>query len=635
MNNTAQLAMALGAFMLAQTRQLDAGGAAGPNQEGMKILLASDGSSLYSIVLAKEASRSEQRAARELQTFLERITSARLPILTDDHPMSGCEILLGDNAHLRNLGTNFEIEDLGDEGFVIRTVGPHLVIAGGRLRGTMYGVYAFLEEHLGCRWYTSTVSRIPRLQRVELEAIDDRQVPALEYREVFYFDALDADWSARNRLNSSMGRLTDAEGGKVTYYPFVHSFWTLIPPEEFFESHPEWFSLVDGQRTLVGRFKRTQLCLTNEAMIQTAIGRVKQWIQEHPEATIISVSQNDGPGGWCECERCAALEAEQGGAHSAPIIYFVNRIAEAIATDHPKVAIDTLAYSYSSQAPATLKPLPNVIIRLTTGACCSHAIGDTKCDKNANLRKAFEDWFRLTRRIYVWDYVTNFRQYLLPFPNYLTLQANMRYFVEHGVRGVFEQGSGDTLDSDMSKLKAFLIAKLLWNRDADLESLTDEFLEAYYGPAGEPIGLYLKALTEEVGGSDDHRLHMSPFEPSSDAGYLSPEMLTRAARWFEEAERLVEKDPALKLRVKTARLSIDYVKLQLAARLNAMARTEKGGEAIGQWFAEAMDSFFATAREAGITHMRESTRQESGMEDFRRLLEAGIQLREGTGSEIE
>ena len=115
-----------------------------------------------------------------------------------------------------------------------------------------------------------------------------------------------------------MGKLDEERGGKVAYYPFVHSFFTLIPPEEFFKTHPEWFSLVDGERTLVGRFKRTQLCLTNEQMIQQAIKTVKQWIQAHPEANIISISQNDGPGGWCECEHCAALEASQGGVHSAP-----------------------------------------------------------------------------------------------------------------------------------------------------------------------------------------------------------------------------------------------------------------------------------------------------------------------------
>ena len=178
------------------------------------LLLAENGKSEFQIVISKSASLSEQRAANELQMFLEQICDARLPIVTDEAPMREHEIILGDNTHFRSTGINVDFAELGNEGFVIRTAPPHLIIAGGRQRGTMYGVYAFLEEQLGCRWFTSTVSRIPRIRRLEIGPIDDCQIPPLEYREVFIFDALDADWSARNRLNSSMGRLTEAYGGK-------------------------------------------------------------------------------------------------------------------------------------------------------------------------------------------------------------------------------------------------------------------------------------------------------------------------------------------------------------------------------------------------------------------------------------
>ena len=54
------------------------------------------------------------------------------------------------------------LASLGNEGYVIRTVGDDLVIAGGQLRGNMYGVYGFLEDHLGCRWFAPGVSRIPK-----------------------------------------------------------------------------------------------------------------------------------------------------------------------------------------------------------------------------------------------------------------------------------------------------------------------------------------------------------------------------------------------------------------------------------------------------------------------------------------
>ena len=601
----------------------------GAGVSGSELVLAEGGASRYRIVVPQSASPSERHGARELQMFLAQITGASLPVVTDAEPPSEHEIILGNNAHLAALNVAVDFSALGNEGFVIRTAPPHLVIAGGALRGTMYGVYAFLEEHAGCRWYTSTVSHIPKVSRLVIHAIDDRQIPALEYRETFFYDALDADWSARNRINGAMGKLDEERGGKVAYYPFVHSFFTLIPPEEFFKTHPEWFSLVDGERTLVGRFKRTQLCLTNEQMIQQAIKTVKQWIQAHPEANIISISQNDGPGGWCECEHCAALEASQGGVHSAPIIYFVNRIAAAIAEEYPDVAIDTLAYSYSRPAPRDLKPLPNVIIRLTTGACGSHAIDDEQCEKNAELRKAIEDWFRLTERLYIWDYTVNFHQYLLPYPNLHTLGPNIRFFANHGVRGVFEQGSGDAKHSDMAPLKAYVMAKLLWNPQYDEKLAVAEFLDGYFGPAGEPIGRYLAALEGAQDGYAPTWMHMSPFERNALPLYLTPEVLATASAAFDEAGQRAASDPELLQRVQVARLSLEYVQLEFAARVTALAATDSHANALKDWYRDAMDHFFATAKAAGIGYMRETTRPDSSMEAYRAILDAKASLTSG------
>jgi len=194
-----------------------------------RLLLAERGTSDYRIVIPTDPSPSERHAAQELQSFLEQICGARLPIVTDQEPLGQHEIILGHNAHLQAVGVEMDLAALGDEGFLIRTVPPHLAIVGGRRRGTLYGVYAFLEEHLGCRWFTATVNHIPRLPKLELGAIDDRQQPALEYREVFFHQARDGDWSARNRLNSSLAHLGEQHGGQVAYHPFVRPKPTSPP----------------------------------------------------------------------------------------------------------------------------------------------------------------------------------------------------------------------------------------------------------------------------------------------------------------------------------------------------------------------------------------------------------------------
>jgi len=596
---------------------------------GESLIIADGNASDYCIVISKDASPSEHHAAKELQEHLQRMTGATLTIKNDQNDMGKHEIMLGQNSHTDQIRIQIDTEELGDEGFIIRTKSPHLVIAGSRKRGTLYGVYAFLEEQLGCRWFTPTDTYIPKKTKLEINRIDDRQVPILEYRDVFFYDARNPEWAVRNRVNGTWD-LPDEYGGKFSFYPFGHSFWTLIPPDKYFESHPEWFSLVDGERTLKGRYVRTQLCLTNEEMTQQAIRTVKEWIGEHPEARVISVSQNDGPGGWCECEKCAALEEREGGAHSAPIINFVNRIADAIAEEHPDVLIDTFAYSYSRKAPKTLRPRPNVVIRLTTGGCCSHVIGDVKCILNAGIRQDIADWFRLTNRIYVWDYIVNFRQYLMPFPNIHILGPNIRFLVENGVRGIFQQGSGGARMADMAPLKAYLSAKLLWNPDYDVERGIEEFLDAYFGDAAGPIEKYIDLLKSEVQGTDYHSLHVKPFEPSITAPYLNLDVMKKAWQLFDEAERGVDGDPDLLARVKTARLPLDYVKLRMASRVISSIDPEDMKKPVGEWYEDFIEDFFATAKAGGVTHWREVGRPQSSMDELMKMLVSTIE--KGNGS---
>ena len=112
----------------------------------------------------------------------------------------------------------------------------------------LYGVYTFLETYCGCRWFTDEISRIPTRSVLEIPEIDDTQVPVLEYREPHYASYGNADWSVRNKVNSTTSLLSDLYGGKITYKGFVHTFDSLIDPKDYFETHPEYFSEINGVR---------------------------------------------------------------------------------------------------------------------------------------------------------------------------------------------------------------------------------------------------------------------------------------------------------------------------------------------------------------------------------------------------
>ncbi|MBL8218275.1 MAG: DUF4838 domain-containing protein, partial [Bryobacterales bacterium] len=370
--------------------------------------LVKQGTSQYRIVLSAEAIPAEKRAAEELQRFLEEMSGARLPIVRDEQPVAGGMILVGDSAALRKLNLGIAFDGLGAEGFVLQTAGKHLIIAGGRPRGTLYGVYTFLDR-LGCRWFTNEVSRIPKRRTIETGNLKETHRPAFENREPFFTEAWDKDWAARNRTNGDHTQLDQSTGGKLKYYPFVHSFYELLPPEKYFAQHPEYYSLIDGKR----RHERGQLCLTNPDVLRIATAQVEQWIKDKPDTTIFSVSQNDWEG-WCECDQCRRVEEEEGGGHSGPVLRFVNALAEQIGRRHPGKLIDTLAYWYTENPPLKVRPAPNVRIRLCPiGICVSHSF--LECPRSTYFRKNLEAWSKITNQLYIWHYNTNFSHYLLPF----------------------------------------------------------------------------------------------------------------------------------------------------------------------------------------------------------------------------
>ena len=258
------------------------------------------------------------------------------------------------------------------------------MIAGGPLRGNLYGVYGLLEDHLGCRWFAPGVSRIPHIARIALGPIDETKIPVLEYREPYTFDCMDGDWCARNRMNSSSARLEARHGGRVRFADglFVHTFARLVPPAKYFAAHPEYFSLVGGKR----QNGYAQLCCTNEDVIRICTEEIRAAMRAQPDATVFSVSQNDTDK-HCECPRCQAL-ARQEGSQGAPVLNLVNRVAEAVEKEFPGKAVETLAYQWTRQAPKTMRPRPNVIVRLCSIECCfSHPLAT--CDSREN--RAFRD----------------------------------------------------------------------------------------------------------------------------------------------------------------------------------------------------------------------------------------------------
>ena len=519
-------------------------------------VIAENGKAEVVIVVAADAPPPNQYAASQLADFLKQITGAEYGIL-NDAPSEKKRLLIGPKAALL-ADKKFSTQSLGSEGIVIKIVEMDIIIAGAGTRGTLYAVYTFLEDYLGCRWWSSKVSMIPKKDTIILGDLDVCYVPPLEYRESFWFDAFDIDWAVRNKCNGNRYQLDEKRGGHHQYEGFVHTFYRLISPEKYFAQHPEWFSQIDGKR----QHKRGQLCLTNEQMRLELVKNLKENLRKNPNATIASVSQNDWRGN-CQCDKCAAVEKEE-QSPAGLMLRFVNAVAADIEQEFPNVAVSTLAYQYTRKPPKLVKPRHNVIVRLCSIEC-SFSV-PLSHERNKAFRDDIVGWSKICNRLYIWDYVTNFKHHILPHPNLQVLGPNVKFLVAHGAKGIFEQGAYTTNGAEMAELRAWVLAKMLWNPQLDDQKLIDEFLNGYYGPAGKHIKAYLDLMHDEVKKTGDWLGCFAGIEASNvnigwqgkTSKFITFETLSRGLAYLKAAEESVADDAELRFRVQCAQLPVMY-----------------------------------------------------------------------------
>ncbi len=559
------------------------------------------GKSDYKIVLPDEPTLVQQTAAAELRTYLRRATGAELPIVgaseiasVDDEKL----LILGPGAlSERTLG--IDETAIKPDGIVVKVVGNDVALTGASERGTLYAVYEFLEREVGIRWLSSTDEFVPRVPKLTIDdALSIDYAPKLLYRESFYRDAFSSPFAARLRCNGDSSRLTEEYGGKNVFVFGCHSSFTLVPPKVYFKDHPDWFAEIDGVRCVGAPFcwgmedvlgpgqareRGTQLCFSNDEMLEELIANARRELRANPGATFIDVSQEDCEG-YCQCEKCRAID-EAEGSPSGSLLRAVNKVAEALEEEFPNVYVETLAYRYTRKPPKITKPRRNVVIRLCSIECSFGQPLDSGVEANASFRDDLLKWSEISDNLFVWDYATDFGYYLLPFPNYRVLAPNIRFYVDHKVLGMLEQGDYQMPTGDFVELRAWIVAKLLWNPDADVRELFDDFVSHYYAPELVPVYWeYFNLLSDAV---ERNNFKLDIYLMTT-KGWLDAETLTRCSalqnQALEIAKRLEKESPerfaGLVGKVERGRLPLDAVWAQEYRRMLAETRL-RGLEFLG------------------------------------------------------
>ena len=512
------------------------------------LTLASGGATGYRIVVAEHAAPAEQTAADTLADYLSRITGAVFPVVTDAEPAAAKELVVG----VTNRETEFDRSDWDDDAVRLLADGQRLFLTGGSPRGVLYAVYTFLEDWLGCRWFTHDLTVTPEQPTLTVPAdIDYFYEPPFELRQTYWsFSTVYPDYCAAHKLHGVMAGLPESMGGGRYELAIsgVHTLQQFVP-QTLFAGHPDYFGCDENGTRQANR----QPCLRNEEVFDLAVAWAKQYFAG--EHVILSVSQNDNQD-FCRCDACQAYNAAHGGVDSAALLDFVNRVAAEVKRDYPDAQVETLAYQNSLNPPTGMTVADNVVIRMCPiSTCVLHGLDDASCASNKRFNDALTGWAQMTDRIYIWDYSTDFQYFYALYPNVTALQGRYQYYRDHNVVSIFDHGCGDgVVAGEFHELRTYLVCKLLWDPDTDVERHIAEFCDAYYGAAGPDVVSFLKDYEKSVKGFNAkaaHTCHIDCFAGGeSFAGNLSLTSLDvkRLDKLLEQAQsRTLSSDEAHRL----------------------------------------------------------------------------------------
>jgi Domain of unknown function (DUF4838) len=543
------------------------------------------------IVIAKDAPHIVAFAAKELQEHFQKISGEEFPIVTDELATSGPVILVGKSRATDKLGIR---EKFDSEAFIIQSKGNALVLMGEDRdmlpgfygyefnyrtshKGTLFAVYTLLEKHYGVRWLWPgpTGEIIPKRDKIILpKKVNQRGKPSFAWRHIWWYSITQPKairgelslWYMRNKLGIGFG----------THGSFAHSWVRYMDGNKHFEAHPEWYALIRGKRTPYRKDKKgktigmgRQVCTSNPEVVALFVRKLRERYDPKDDV-LASISPNDGSG-FCECAKCKALdhpelygplEGYDGQVHSDRIFTFVNAIAREIRKTHPRLRLAIYSYTYLRPSPRTIKKLePNIVI----GTTQISAFYSDPAHK-AHDRKRIEEWVARGGVMLTREYMGDYHWLHFIHPQTAILAEDLRYQKSKGFAG-FTSESG--VDFASNHMNYYVMARLLWNVDQDLDALIADFCKSAFGPASAKMSAYYTFMEKNFASRSvkDKSWHASTLP-----NWNQPAAMTKAQKLLDEA-RAIAGDDAIRARIDYVRIGLNLTQktaefLRLCQRLN-------------------------------------------------------------------
>jgi hypothetical protein len=491
------------------------------------LVLISEGEARMTITYAEDPTDKERTAAKRLEHFLARMTGVSLPIETvSDAPAGAGRILLGPAA-AQTVGIDIAQSYPGGERVIVKKVGNDLVIAGNDAQiyqGTRHAVDMFLAE-LGCECFGPDPNWhvIPKTDKVAIGDITIDSSPAFEARLLFFFTH---PWK---------GSHPDFDGaswgmGGIPLH-MMHNYENIIPLS-LFEEHPQYFALVDGQRTAS---RGTQICFSNPEVVARAVKLARAHFDNDPSQVMFSLSANDSTG-FCECPECKKLGENPGGQ----TLSFANAVASELRKTHPDKDVIFYAYLGTSAAPKRVKAVPGVQVSLINSSCRAHSVDNAACPSKKPWKKNFQAWRATGAK------VTVLREYYMTaWGGYKHVPAilgdaalrDLRYYKENGVKYMFYEGVAQATveDSPIQWPLHYVIAKGMWDTDLTAEQILRPACRKLFGQAAEPMLAFYLECAKALEANPNHGEMW--YIPDATLTY-TPEVLTKIRSLLGEAMQM-------------------------------------------------------------------------------------------------
>lgn len=497
------------------------------------VVMVENGRAVATVFVKNDDHAKTLAAAGELARYLKQMTGVEVPVKSVDSAKSvepgKPAIIVGQLA--RDLGLAMNQKSRALDGFRYRVAGQQLLVTGESPQGELHAVFDLLER-LGCGWYApgKVGEVIPSVKAIALaDDLDHTAVSDSINRRFWYGgkglpDKATAAWLDRNKAEHQVGS-------------WNHAWHGLIQPKEWFASHPEYFSLNRGQRTI------KQLCTTNPDTLRVAAETLMRKMADDP-ALIFAAGPNDG-GNLCECEQCAKLdtpgylEPTSGRPSCADRVFgFASQLAGLTSQQHPTKDLGVLVYSEYSRPPRQIERLHANVFPMIAPIrrCRFHGPGNPHCASSQLLDDEIAAWGKLTGKLGFYVYNYNLADTLVPLSKisyYKRLQQAANRANPTELAWIFE-----TIDSWSTHAPhMYLSARIAWNSHIDIDAEMERYFKQFYGESSEPMRRYWMRI--------DQAYDNTPVHTGSQYGLhriWTAELLAQSRADITEAKRLARSE---------------------------------------------------------------------------------------------